>query len=98
MLLAACAAPSEHEVRAEFADFIHAHNACETGTDCALIPQVARSAARSQSMLTAPPRRKSKARDLIEDYESAGRACGYRCQQPDPPTCEAKHCAPGPAE
>ena len=82
MLLSAatgCSPPSAEEVQAEFDGFVASRRACQRDEDCGLIspgcPLGCFTAVNVRSVKEA----EALARELIDDYESAGRACEYGC-------------------
>lgn len=93
-LVAGCAlsAPSEEEVRAEFDGYVDGANACDTADECAYAsagcPLGCQVAVRKERVRDV----EKKARELIDDYESAGRSCDYGCVQPLGVTCRAGRC------
>jgi hypothetical protein len=40
----------------------------------------------------------TKARELVDDYESGGRGCDYGCVEPGPAVCVSGRCRVGEAE
>ena len=72
-------APSEEEVREEFNDYVNSANACATVDECAYAsagcPLGCQVAVRKDRVGDV----ERKARELIDDYESGGRACAYEC-------------------
>jgi hypothetical protein len=94
ILLAACA-PSEKEVKAEFAAFVSSHNRCEAATDCALVglecPLGCLIAVRSEHARAV----RDKAHELVDDYERGGQSCEYDCVQAPPVECRTGRCFPG---
>jgi hypothetical protein len=72
-------APSEEDVQAEFNEYVSGANACSTDDECAYASagcplgcQVAVQKDRVGDV-------ERKARELIDDYETGGRACAYEC-------------------
>jgi hypothetical protein len=95
-LAGACAERGETGIRAEFDAYVRARNACLTVFDCTLnhfecpLPCfVAANVAHSEAI-------RAMAVDLIEENESAGRGCTYRCASPPELECRAGHCFPEP--
>ena len=95
-LAGACAKRDEAGIRAEFDDFVRARNACLTVSDCTLIHLecplpcfVAANVGHVEAI-------REMANDLIEENESAGRGCMYRCASPPMLECRAGHCFPEP--
>lgn len=82
IVLACClvgCAPSEEEIQAEFDEFVATRRACSVDDDCVLAATGC-----PLGCGTAVNRRhegevEAKARELIDDYESFGRACEYDC-------------------
>lgn len=72
-------APSEEEIRKEFSDFVSSHNACERDEDCTLITPGCPLGCWTALHKSAADQGARLASELIEDYESAGRACEYGC-------------------
>ena len=95
LLLVAACAPSEKDIEAEFAAFVSARNHCEATTDCVLVglecPLGCFIAVRSQHTRAV----RGKARELVDDYESGGRSCAYKCAQAPPLECRKGRCFPG---
>jgi hypothetical protein len=85
-------APSEEDVKAEFDDYVASANSCSTADDCAYAsagcPLGCVVAVRKDRVADV----ERKARELIDDYESGGRACEYECVQPLGVTCRAGRC------
>ncbi|MES1204891.1 MAG: hypothetical protein ABUS79_03045 [Pseudomonadota bacterium] len=88
-------APSEDEVRADFDAYVRTANSCQIVSDCTVVSpgcplgcQVAVAKARQADV-------ERKARELIDDYESGGRACAYGCADLGSLACTAGHCALG---
>ena len=86
-------APSEAEVRSEFADYVNDANACETASECAIATAycplgcfVAVRAERVESV-------ERKARDLVDDYEAGGQQCVNDCAIPTGTECIDGRCA-----
>jgi hypothetical protein len=86
-------APSEAEIRSEFADYVKEANACEAASECALATAdcplgcfVAVRAERVESV-------ERKARELVGDYESGGQQCQYDCAIPAGTECVDGRCA-----
>jgi len=84
-------APSEDEIKAEFADYVASRKACSMDDDCVLASidcplgcgiAVARE---HQSDV------EKKARELVDDYESGGQGCDYDCAALMA-VCEAGRC------
>jgi hypothetical protein len=77
-LLSACA-PSEEEIKAEFADFVDSRKACATNEDCVVAwtgcPLGCGTAVNRRHQEAV----EQKARELVEDYESGGASCVYDC-------------------
>jgi hypothetical protein len=95
-LAGACAERDEVGIRAEFDVYVRARNACLTVSDCTLtrlecpLPCfVAANVAHAEAI-------RATAEDLIEEIESAGRGCTYRCASPPKLECRAGHCFPEP--
>ncbi len=95
-VMAACGllgcAPSEEEVQDEFAAFIASRRGCEQDTDCAVVypgcPLGCYVAVAEEHVEAV----EKKARELVEDYERAGRSCDYDCMEPPEPVCRAGGC------
>jgi hypothetical protein len=90
-LLPACA-PSEADIRNEFAAYVAGANACQADADCALAYGrcplgcwVAVRADRKNDV-------EAKARELVEDYSRGGQSCEYDCAVAGPVTCVAARC------
>jgi hypothetical protein len=91
----ACAlvAPSEEEIKAEFAAYVAKANHCQQASDCAeahpgcpLGCSVPVRADRKADV-------ERKAHDLIADYERGGRSCEYDCAEPGVLACVGQRCA-----
>ena len=90
--LVSCGARSEDEIQGEFDDFVEKNNECSAAADCVIVGAdcpLGCWVAVNESRVSAV---QSKARELIDEYESEGRACDYNCVQAANPTCEAGHC------
>lgn len=85
-------APSEAEIKREFADFVDAHQACSQDQDCTLIQPGCPLGCSVPLSIDAAADGERLARDLIEDYESGGRACAYGCRAVCGAACEAARC------
>lgn len=85
-------APSEEDVRADFQEYVNGANACTSTDECAYAsagcPLGCQAAVRKDRVGDV----EKKARELIDDYESGGRACDYSCVQPQGVTCRAGRC------
>jgi len=90
-LLSSCA-PSEDEIQKEFDSFVSAHNACEQDEDCVLIMPGCPLGCWTAVNVDAAGEATRLARELIEDYESAGRACAYGCVASCGARCSDKAC------
>jgi hypothetical protein len=100
--LAACAPPSEQEIKARFAEYVAGANQCTVasecalaGTDCPLGCYVAVRGDRKADV-------EARARELVDDYQGNGhfwsshQGCAYDCVPPGPITCTAGRCAVAP--
>ena len=89
--VAACA-PSEEDVRAEFNEFLSSRDDCETSDQCVLVltecPLGCYHAVNARYATSV----ERKARELVDDYESGGRACAYGCLQAFGAVCEVGSC------
>jgi hypothetical protein len=85
-------APSEEDVQSEFNDYVAGANSCSTDDQCAYAsagcPLGCQVAVRTDRVGDV----ERKARELIDDYESGGRACEYECVEPLGVTCRAGRC------
>ena len=90
--LAACA-PSEAEVKRDFAKAVAASNSCATASDCALASADCPLGCGVAVNRNQVARIERIAKDLIEDYERFGRACAYECVGPREIVCREQHCA-----
>lgn len=85
-------APSEEDVQADFRDYVDGANSCTSTDECAYAsagcPLGCQVAVRKDRVGDV----ENKARELIDDYESGGRACDYGCVQPLGVTCRAGRC------
>ena len=85
-------APSEEDVRADFQDYVNGANACTSTDECAYAgagcPLGCQIAVRKDRVGDV----EKKARELIDDYESGGRACDYGCVPPQGVACRAGRC------
>lgn len=88
-----CSAPSEAEIQAEFNSVVAHNNSCSVPCDCEIISPgcplgcwvaVRRAAATDVT---------NKAKKLIDDYESGGRACNYECVERPVAGCVGGRCA-----
>jgi hypothetical protein len=86
-------APSEAEIRSEFADYVDGANACEAASECAIAAAycplgcfVAVRAERVESV-------ERRARELVNDYEAGGQQCVYDCAIPTGTECIEGRCA-----
>jgi|GEM_PF-1543996 hypothetical protein len=87
-------APSEQEIRKEFEEFVTRHNACERDEDCTLITPGCPLGCWTPLRKDAADEGARLADELIDDYESAGRACEYDCVSACGARCTDKVCAP----
>ena len=86
-------APSEAEVKRDFAKAVAASNSCNTANDCALASvdcPLGCAVAVNRNQVARIGR---IAKDLIEDYERNGRSCAYDCFGPREIVCREQHCA-----
>jgi hypothetical protein len=85
-------APSAEEVRREFDAYVAARNACSADSDCAIVfagcPLVCYAAVAVRYQAAA----ESKARELVDDYESEGQKCYARCQAAPGAACTSGKC------
>jgi hypothetical protein len=92
LLLAACVAPTEEDIQRSFRKVVNESNACTRSGDCTLVspgcPLGCYAAVNVESAGTVNQR----ARDLIEDHESQGRACDYGCPAQAHAECRAGRC------
>lgn len=72
-------APSEQEIKREFSGFVAEHQRCEADSDCALVSTGCPLGCAVAVQVAAAGETQQLARELIEDYESGGRACQYDC-------------------
>jgi hypothetical protein len=82
VLLAAasgCSPASEQEAQAEFESFVSGHNKCQHDDDCATFFPGCPLGCYAAVHVNAVRGAKDLAKELIADYESAGRACFYQC-------------------
>jgi len=90
--LTACDSPSEDEVEAEFAEFVSSRDDCVQSDDCAIAytecPLGCSHAVNAQYVASV----ESKARELIDEYESGGSGCDYRCVQVHGAVCQQGTC------
>jgi len=97
LALVACS-PSEEEVEAELAEFIASRDDCTVDEDCALAHTECPLGcyhAVNKAHVTAV---EDKARELVDDYESGGMGCTYRCARAFGAMCQAGTCAVSTAE
>jgi hypothetical protein len=92
VVAASCSAPSEDEVQAEFEAFVEKNNACTTTDECVIFAPGCPLGCEAVVSASRVDAAKAKARELIDDYESAGRSCQYSCAVPTVPVCEGGHC------
>jgi hypothetical protein len=88
-----CGAPSEAEIRREFADYVNDANACETTSECAIAradcPLGCFVAVRAEQVVSV----ERKGRELVDDYESGGQQCENDCASPTGTECVNGRCA-----
>lgn len=87
-----CAAPSEDEIRAEFATFVDEHNACDDVSECTLIYPGCPLGCYVPINVESAEDAKAKAKALIDDYESGGSGCAYSCIGETPLACRNHRC------
>jgi hypothetical protein len=85
-------APSESEIKLEFADFLSEHQACEHDSDCTLITPGCPLGCSAPIAAAAAAAGERLARDLIADYESGGRSCDYECVFVCGAACKSGRC------
>jgi hypothetical protein len=92
VLSTGCRGRSEDSVRREFEAYLAAINHCSSVAECTTIGpgcplgcQVAVPARHKDAAM-------SKARDLIDQYESGGTSCLYECALTGPLVCEQSRC------
>jgi hypothetical protein len=78
LLLLACA-PSEEEVRADFDEFLTTRTACASADECVLVYPGCPLGCAVAVHRDFETETRSRAAELIDDYESGGRACAYDC-------------------
>jgi hypothetical protein len=86
----ACA-PTQDEIKAEFTEYVASRKACTVDDDCVLA-----STGCPLGCGTAVARKhqdsvETKARELIDEYESGGQGCDYDCVALDV-SCDAGRC------
>ncbi len=79
VLACACSAPSEEEIKKEFAEYVATRKACATDDDCVLAWTDCPLGCGTAVSLEHQSDVERKARELIEDYESGGQSCVYDC-------------------
>jgi hypothetical protein len=79
-LVMSCA-PPEEEIEEEFRDFVATRKDCSSDDDCVLAATGCPLGCGTAVNRAHQAAVESKARELIADYESAGRACAYGCNQ-----------------
>jgi hypothetical protein len=88
----ASCAPSEEELQEEFAEEVARSNTCEEASDCVIVwpgcPLDCWVAVNAEQRT----RVEAKARELIDEYESGGRACDYLCIDAPEPACAEGRC------
>jgi hypothetical protein len=94
-LLAAACGPSEQDLKQEFDAEVQRSNGCAVASECV----VARAGCPLGCWVLVnaahQARVEAKARELIDDYESGGRACAYECTERPMIVCSAAgKCAP----
>jgi hypothetical protein len=86
-------APSEEDVKNDFAVIVDAANHCDAAEQCTSVsagcPLPCFVGVRKDR--AAEVERKGK--ELVEDFESGGRSCDYDCSVPGTPTCKNGRCA-----
>jgi hypothetical protein len=87
----ACA-PSAEEVQREYDAYVSARNACSVDSDCAIVfpscPLGCYTAVAVQYQAAV----ESKARELVDEYESQGQKCYYDCQAVQGAVCTSGNC------
>jgi hypothetical protein len=95
LCVAACA-PSEEDVQAEFNDFLSSRDNCESADQCVLVSTECPLGCYHAVNATYATAVERKARELVDDYQSAGRGCAYSCIRVHGAVCEAGSCVIAP--
>ena len=104
MLIVSCSSGGDDtqtqadDLKADFDAFVEANNSCATDTDCALVSPGCPLGCYAAVSTTSVDATEAKAEDLVDQYESGGRACNYLCQTPGPVRCEEQRCTIEPAQ
>ena len=88
---------SADEVAAEFEAFVEDNNSCAADDECVIVSADCPVGCWVVVNETRVEATQAKARELVEEYESGGRACYYDCAVPGTPRCEDGHCTEAPA-
>jgi len=99
LLACACSAigaPSEEEIKEEFAAEVERSNDCTADSEC--VVAFANCPLGCFALVNAQhkARVEQKARELVEDYESGGQSCVYDCEPAPPLACVDGECAGAP--
>lgn len=90
--LIACVARDEQEIRAEFQAAVDGASSCEVAADCVSVSPGCPLGCEVAVHHSKRAEIEAKARELIDEYERAGRACDYECGVPRVPACTGGRC------
>ena len=90
--LAGCA-PSEEEIRSEFAAYVSGANECSEARECAAASAECPLGCSVAVRLDRVESVERKARELVDEHESGGQSCEYDCSPPRALECASGRCA-----